>query len=144
MYMRYYVKYRYQVGSSLWSGGIETVNTTTPLSSTDVLDIARRKIDVPEDEFMDYLEIKAFEPVDEELKQDDAEILPNQILYIYCIKYEDNCNYIDTILVNNRYCKKELLKMIETDFKYYHNNMTINKIEILSEIELDPDQKYVY
>lgn len=143
MYMRYYVKYQYQVGS-LWSGGIETVNTTAPLSSTDVLDIARRKIDVPEDEFMDYLEIKAFEPVDEELKQDDAEILPNQILYIYRIKYEDNCNYIDTILVNNRYCKKELLKMIETDFKYYHNNMTINKIEILSEIELDPDQKYVY
>lgn len=143
MYMRYYVKYQYQVGS-LWSGGIETVNTTTPLSSTDVLDIARRKIDVPEDEFMDYLEIKAFEPVDEELKQDDTEILPNQILYIYRIKYEDNCNYIDTILVNNRYCKKELLKMIETDFKYYHNNMTINKIEILSEIELDPDQKYVY
>ena len=143
MYMRYYVKYQYQVGS-LWSGGIETVNTTTPLSSTDVLDIARRKIDVPEDEFMDYLEIKAFEPVDEELKQDDAEILPNQILYIYRIKYEDNCNYIDTILVNNRYCNKELLKMIETDFKYYHNNMTINKIEILSEIELDPDQKYVY
>lgn len=143
MYMRYYVKYQYQVGS-LWSGGIETVNTTTPLSSTDVLDIARRKIDVPEDEFMDYLEIKAFEPIYEELKQDDAEILPNQILYVYRIKYEDNCNYIDTILVNNRYCKKELLKMIETDFKYYHNNMTINKIEILSEIELDPDQKYVY
>jgi len=143
MYMRYYVKYQYQVGS-LWSGGIETVNTTTPLSSIDVLDIARRKIDVPEDEFMDYLEIKAFEPIDEELKQDDAEILPNQILYVYRIKYEDNCNYIDTILVNNRYCKKELLKMIETDFKYYHNNMTINKIEILSEIELDPDQKYVY
>lgn len=143
MYMRYYVKYQYQTGS-LWNSGIETVNTTTPLSSTDVLDIARRKIDVPEDEFMDYLEIKAFEPVDEELKQDDAEILPNQILYIYRIKYEDNCNYIDTILVNNRYCKKELLKMIETDFKYYHNNMTINKIEILSEIELDPDQKYVY
>lgn len=141
--MRYYVKYQYQVGS-LWSGGIETVNTTTPLSSIDVLDIARRKIDVPEDEFMDYLEIKAFEPIDEELKQDDAEILPNQILYVYRIKYEDNCNYIDTILVNNRYCKKELLKMIETDFKYYHNNMTINKIEILSEIELDPDQKYVY
>ena len=143
MYMRYYVKYQYQVGS-LWSGGIETVNTTTPLSSTDVLDIARRKIDVPEDEFIDYLEIKAFEPIDEELKQDDAEILPNQILYVYRIKYENNYNYIDTILVNNRYCKKELLKMIETDFKYYHNNMTINKIEILSEIELDPDQKYVY
>lgn len=143
MYMRYYVKYQYQVGS-LWSGGIETVNTTTPLSSTDVLDIARRKIDVPEDGFMDYLEIKAFEPIDEELKQDDAEILPNQILYVYRIKYENNYNYIDTILVNNRYCKKELLKMIETDFKYYHNNMTINKIEILSEIELDPDQKYVY
>lgn len=141
--MRYYVKYQYQVGS-LWSGGIETVNTTTPLSSTDVLDIARRKIDVPEDGFMDYLEIKAFEPIDEELKQDDAEILPNQILYVYRIKYENNYNYIDTILVNNRYCKKELLKMIETDFKYYHNNMTINKIEILSEIELDPDQKYVY
>ena len=143
MYMRYYVKYQYQVGS-LWSGGIETVNTTTPLSSTDVLDIARRKIDVPEDEFIDYLEIKAFEPIDEELKQDDAEILPNQILYVYRIKYEDNYNYIDTILVNNRYCKKELLKMIETDFKHYHNNMIINKIEILSEIELDPDQKYVY
>lgn len=143
MYMRYYVKYQYQVGS-LWSGGIETVDTTIPLSSTDVLDIARRKIDVPEDGFMDYLEIKAFEPIDEELKQDDAEILPNQILYIYRIKYKDNYNYIDTILVNNRYCKKELLKMIETDFKYYHNNMTINKIEILSEIELDPDQKYVY
>lgn len=143
MYMRYYVKYQYQVGS-LWSGGIETVNTTTPLSSTDVLDIARRKIDVPEDEFMDYLEIKAFEPIDEELKQDDAEILPNQILYVYRIKYEDNYNYIDTILVNNRYCKKEFLKMIETDFKHYHNNMIINKIEILSEIELDPDQKYVY
>lgn len=143
MYMRYYVKYQYQVGS-LWSGGIETVNTTTPLSSTDVLDIARRKIDVPEDGFMDYLEIKAFEPIDEELKQDDADILPNQILYVYRIKYEDNYNYIDTILVNNRYCKKELLKMIETDFKYYHNNMTIDKIEILSEIELDPDQKYVY
>ena len=143
MYMRYYVKYQYQVGS-LWSSGIETVDTTTPLSSTDVLDIARRKIDVPEDEFMDYLEIKAFEPIDEELKQDDAEILPNQILYVYRIKYENNYNYIDTILVNNRYCKKELLKMIETDFKYYHNNMTINKIEILSEIELDPDQKYVY
>lgn len=143
MYMRYYVKYQYQVGS-LWSGGIETVNTTTPLSSIDVLDIARRKIDVPEDEFMDYLEIKAFEPIDDELKQDDAEILPNQILYVYRIKYENNYNYIDTILVNNRYCKKELLKMIETDFKYSHNNMTINKIEILSEIELDPDQKYVY
>lgn len=141
--MRYYVKYQYQAGS-LWNGGVEIVDTATPLSSTDVLDIARRKIDVPEDEFMDYLEIKAFEPIDEELKQDDAEILPNQILYVYRIKYEDNCNYIDTILVNNRYCKKELLKMIETDFKYYHNNMKINKIEILSEIELDPDQKYVY
>lgn len=143
MYMRYYVKYQYQAGS-LFNGGTITVNTTTPLSSTDVLDIARRKIDVPEDGFMDYLEIKAFEPVDEELKQDDAKILPNQILYVYRIKYENNYNYIDTILVNNRYCKKELLKMIETDFKYYHNNMTINKIEILSEIELDPDQKYVY
>lgn len=143
MYMRYYVKYQYQAGS-LFNGGTITVNTTTPLSSTDVLDIARRKIDVPEDGFMDYLEIKAFEPIDEELKQDDVEILPNQILYVYRIKYENNYNYIDTILVNNRYCKKELLKMIETDFKYYHNNMTINKIEILSEIELDPDQKYVY
>ena len=34
--------------------------------------------------------------------------------------------------------------MIETDFKYYHNNMTINKIEILSEIELELDKKYFY
>lgn len=143
MYMKYYVKYQYQAGS-LFNGGIITVNTTTPLSSTDVLDIARRKIDVPEDGFMDYLEIKAFEPVDEELDQDDASLLPESIFYVYCVRYENNCNYIDTILVNNRYCEKELLKMIKADFEYSHHDAQIDKIEILSKIELDPDQKYVY
>ena len=89
MYMRYYVKYQYQAGS-LWNGGIETVDTTTPLSSTDVLDIARRKIDVPEDGFMDYLEIKAFEPIDEEL---------NKMMLKYC--QTKSCTYIVSNMKNN-------------------------------------------
>ena len=143
MYMRYYVEYQYQSGS-VWSRGLETVDTATPLSSTDVLNIARRKLDMPEDGLLNYLEIRAFAPIDEELERDDVLLLPESIFYVYCVRYENNCNYIDTILVNNRYCEKELLKMIKADFEYSHHDATIDKIEILSEIELDPDQKYVY
>lgn len=143
MYMRYYVKYQYQAGSVLY-GGFETIDTTTPLSSTDVLNIARRKLDMPEDGLLNCLEIRTFATIDEELEQDDASLLPESIFYVYCVRYENNCNYIDTILVNNRYCEKELLKMIEADFEYSHHDMQIDKIEILSKIELDPDQKYVY
>lgn len=143
MYMRYYVKYQYQAGS-VWSGGLETVDTATPLSSTDVLNITRRKLDMQEDELLNCLEIRAFAPIDDELEQDDASLLPESIFYVYCVRYENNCNYIDTILVNNRYCEKELLKMIKADFEYSHHDTQIDKIEILSEIELDPDQKYVY
>lgn len=143
MYMRYYIKYQYQAGS-LFSGGVITVDTTTPISSTDVLNIARRKLDIPDDGFLNYLEIKSFEPINEPLKKDDAALLPELILYVYCVKYENNCSYIDTIFLNNRYCEKELLKMIKADFEYSHHDMQIDKIEILSKIELDQNQKYVY
>lgn len=143
MYIRYYVKYQYQAGS-LWKGGVETVDTATPLSSTDILDIARHKLDMPEDGLLDCLEIRAFATIDEELEQDDILLLSKPMFYVYCVRDKNNCSHIDTMLVNKKYHKEDVLKLIESEFKFKYIDATIDKIEILSEIELDPNQKYVY
>ena len=143
MYMRYYVKYQYQAGS-LWNGGVETVDTATTLSPTDVLNIARHKLDMPEDGLLDCLEIRAFAPIDEELEQDDILLLSKPMFYVYCVRDKNNYSHIDTMLVNKKYHEEDVLKLIESEFKFKYIDATIDKIEILSEIELDPDQKYVY